>query len=117
MPGFDRSGPMGAGPMTGGGRGRCNQATAGNAPPMAFGYGRGLALRRGFRGGFGRGMGAGRGYGRGFGWYPGATSAIAPVEPVDEVNMLKAEADYMRKSLEAINNRIANLQKEKGEES
>ena len=29
MPGFDRSGPMGAGPMTGGRRGLCNPANTG----------------------------------------------------------------------------------------
>jgi hypothetical protein len=44
MPGFDRTGPMGYGPMTGGGFGRCGD---------------------GRRVGFGRG--AGRGYGRGRG--------------------------------------------------
>ena len=32
MPGFDRTGPMGAGPMSGGARGRCNPAMAGNIP-------------------------------------------------------------------------------------
>ena len=110
MPGFDRSGPVGAGPLTGGGRGRCNPASAGSVPPPATGYGRGLALRRGFRGGNGRGMGAGRGYGRGYGWYPTAAEKIAPVEPADEMGMLKAEADDMRKMLETINSRIRSIE-------
>ena len=63
MPGFDRTGPMGAGPMTGGTRGRCNPASVGTIPTFAGGYGsgRGLGLRRGFRGGFGRGASMRRG--------------------------------------------------------
>ena len=54
MPGFDRTGPMGAGPMTGGARGRCNPATAATLTAYGggYGYGRGLRLRRGFRGGY-----------------------------------------------------------------
>jgi hypothetical protein len=49
MPGFDRTGPMGAGPMTGGARGRCNPATAGTVPAYAggYGYGRGLGFCQG----------------------------------------------------------------------
>ena len=63
MPGYDRTGPMGVGPMTGGVRGRCNPATVGNIPAYAdgYGYGRSLGLRRGFRGGSGSGMGRGGG--------------------------------------------------------
>jgi len=117
MPGFDRSGPVGAGPLTGGGRGRCNPASAGSVTPPASGYGRGLALRRGFRGGNGRGMGAGRGYGRGYGWYPTAAETIAPVEPADEMDMLKAEADDMRKMLETINSRIRSIEEKFAEKS
>jgi len=36
MPGFDGTGPLGRGPMTGGGRGYCNPANAGNLPPRCF---------------------------------------------------------------------------------
>jgi hypothetical protein len=55
MPGFDRTGPMGAGSMTGGARGLCNPANAGYNARFTQGsnYGRGLGLRRGFRGGYG----------------------------------------------------------------
>ena len=35
MPGFDGTGPMGAGSMTGGGRGFCNPADAGYGPGTA----------------------------------------------------------------------------------
>ena len=75
MPGFDGTGPMGAGPMTGGGRGFCNPAYAGYGQGYGggFGYGRGLAGAAVFSRGFGPGLGWGGGYGRGFGgraFYP-----------------------------------------------
>ena len=49
MPVFDRTGPMGAGPMTGGAGGRCNPATSTAIPAYSggYGYGRGLGRRRG----------------------------------------------------------------------
>lgn len=66
MPGFDRRGPMGAGPMTGRGRGFCNPA--GDGYETRFfgncGFGRGMGSGRGLRGGYGPGMR--RGFGRGF---------------------------------------------------
>ena len=106
MPGYDRTGPMGAGPMTGGDRGRGNPTTAGTIP--AYAYGRGLGLRRGFRGGFGPGVG--RGYGRCYRWDPAASGSFYPLDMSDEIEMLKAEADYMQKSLQAINKRIEDLE-------
>ena len=125
MPGFDRTGPMGAGPMTGGARGLCNPATAGTIPAYAgsYGYGRGLGLRRGFRGGYGpptnrdfrfapTGRGRGRGYGRGYIGYPAAVGPVFPVDPPDEIDMLKAQADSLKASLDAINRRLGDLEKE-----
>ena len=79
MPGFDGTGPMGAGPMTGWGRGVCgpNQGAGYVAPsPARGGYrapayggtpGRSFGRGLGFRQGFGMGFGRGRGFGRGFG--------------------------------------------------
>ena len=71
MPGFDGTGPMGGGSMTGWGRGYCYALAGGAFGPVygrgrgyARGFGRGLA-QVGFRRGFGPGWG--RGYGRGFG--------------------------------------------------
>ena len=111
MPGFDRTGPMGAGPMTGGARGRCNPATAATLTAYGggYGYGRGLGLRRGFRGAYDPGRGRGRGYGRGYGGYPPAAGSAYSMDATREVDMLKADADYMRKSLDAINKRIDEL--------
>lgn len=63
MPGFDGTGPMGQGPMTGGGFGNCNPRGEAMAPPRGQGAGRGA--------GAGQGMGAGRGGGRGRGFCGG----------------------------------------------
>ena len=110
MPGFDQTGPMGAGPMTGGARGLCNPANAGYNPRFTEGsiYGRGSGLRRGFRGGLGPDRGRGRGFDRG--WYPPVGPAY-PAGASDEIDMLKADADYMQKSLDVINKRIEELGK------
>jgi hypothetical protein len=74
MPGFDRTGPEGEGPMTGRKLGRCtnygngkqglkdNQADDIENLPQGRGAGRGLGRRGG-----GRGRGAGPGGGRGLG--------------------------------------------------
>ena len=87
MPGFDRTGPRGMGPMTGGGRGFCNPYYAsGRTPfrgayPYSPPYGMGYMPPYGAYSynpsaayyyspfGFGRGFGGGRviGWGRGFG--------------------------------------------------
>jgi hypothetical protein len=119
MPGFDRTGPTGAGPMTGGARGRCNPATAGTIPAYAggYGYGRGLGLRRGFRGGFGPGAGRRRGYSSSCAWYPPGANAVYAAEAANEMEMLKAEANYLEKSLDVINTRIDALEKKSAEES
>ncbi len=111
MPGFNGSGPMGAGPMTGGARGLCNPANAGYNPQFTRGYGRGMGLRRGFRGGAGTVMGAGPSYGRGFGFYPPAGDMFYQMAAEDEINMLKANADYIKTSLDEINKRIKELEK------
>ncbi len=117
MPGYDRTGPEGAGPMTGGARGYCNPVNKGFNPGFIRGYdyGRGLGLRRGFRSGFGFGMR--RNYGRCFRWYPVAFGPAYPVDAAEEMDMLKAEADYMQKSLETINKRIEDLEKKSSEQS
>ena len=119
MPGFDRTGPMGAGPMTGGARGHCSPATAGMTPAFAggYGYGRGQGLRRGFRGGSNSGMGRGRDFGRGYRWSALAAGPGYQADATSEMEMLKAEADYMQKSLEAINKRIDELSEKPAEAS
>ena len=127
MPGFNGTGPRGAGPRTGGARGDCNPAGAGYRPAFGqgLGYGRGFGRGRGFGAGFGAGYGRGRGYGRGFGYgapYParggwdGPTYGGGPypysMEPSEEINMLRAEADGMKSGLDEIRRRIEELEKE-----
>ena len=129
MPGMDGTGPMGAGPMTGGARGYCNPAGVGYRPGFGqgFGYGRGFGRGRGFGAGFGAGYGRGRGYGRGLGWrgaYPPAGRwyyGQAPygdtyaMNPEDEVTMLKGDAEAMKRDLDAIHKRIEELESESSE--
>ncbi|MEA3514854.1 MAG: DUF5320 domain-containing protein [Nanoarchaeota archaeon] len=71
MPGYNRTGPEGRGPMTGRGAGYC--ASGSGQPPtyqegqeIVYGIGRGGVPR----GGGGRGRGSGRGMGRGAGRNP-----------------------------------------------
>lgn len=94
MAGFDRTGPMGNGPMTGGMRGSCN--------PSASGFGAMPGYGRGF--GFGAGRGARRGYGR-------YLVQRSPVNPGDELDALRHQAEVIRRNLEAIQGRIADLEK------
>jgi len=112
MPGVDRSGPMGAGPMTGGRRGLCGRAGVPVEPVYGrgYGYGRGMGFRRGF------GRGPGYGFGPVYGHvYPPAYGAGYPVSKTDELEVLRADADAMKKSLEAVQRRITELEKEGSE--
>lgn len=110
MPGFDGSGPQGVGPMTGGARGNCNPAGTGSYPLYGgcFGYGRG----KGVGTGFGRGCGQRRGRGNrsGFGGLPPGRAAAFSMDPADEIEILKAQATFIKNSLEAINTRLKDLE-------
>lgn len=123
MPRGDRRGPDGMGPMTGRGLGYCNgydsPGYTKGTPRGAAGYGgrsfgNGGGYGRGFGQGtgYGRGFGQGAGYGRGFSWRANApyTSSV-PYEPQDELQALKNEAKQMKESLEAVNERISELEK------
>ena len=113
MPGFDRSGPRGAGPMTGGRRGLCNPATAPGDRAFMGGYGNSL----GFRGGFGRGRGWRRGVGRGYRWARVAGGPAVAVDNAAELAALRDEADYLRESLDAVSRRIDELEQKPVDES
>jgi hypothetical protein len=125
MPGFDRTGPKGAGAMTGGRRGLCNPATAAGTRAFIgnYGYGCGPGLRRGFRGGSGRGRrpGFGRewcpGFGRGYGWYPPVAGPVYAADTAGELEVLRNEADYLKSSMDAVNKRIEELEKNQADES
>lgn len=101
MPGFDRTGPLGYGPMTGRGMGPCGA-----------GYGRGAGR------GFGRGMarGSGRGFRRaapvqdygyapyGYGYEPTREQVIAD---------LRAEKEAIMDELKQIDERLKELETKK----
>jgi hypothetical protein len=94
MPAGDRTGPDGAGPVTGRGLGYCTgHAAPGYAHP---GPGRG----------FGRGWGRGRGRGRG--WAGPACPPPAPTRE-QELEGLRRAAEETRTALERIEDRIETL--------
>jgi len=126
MPGGDRTGPWGLGPMTGRAAGYC----AGYSVP---GYMNPIP-GRGWGAGFGRGWGRGY-FGRGRGWrnwywatglpgwaragygYPAFGSRAYPYPyapaptPEEEAEALKQQAELLRQTLEDIQNRISALEK------
>jgi hypothetical protein len=106
MPGFDRRGPNGLGPMTGGMRGYCNPEAAGYRPSFSAGqrFGRGMGLGRGFRGGMVRRIKGGFGY-------PPPVAGQHPDDSAAELDGLKAQADTLQNSLDAISKRIAAMEK------
>lgn len=109
MPGGDRTGPIGAGPMTGRAAGYC----AGYDMPgyMNSVLGRGL--------GRGRGRGWNRGWGRGFGWrFGGFGGYMYPVNPVSatmEKEILKNQSAVLEAELKAIKARIDEIEKDSKE--
>lgn len=122
MPGGDRTGPLGMGPMTGRAAGYC----AGyNVPGYAN-----PAPGRGYWG-TGRGFGGGRGRGHRHMFYAtglpawarsvGVPYAMAPYgaqpyipqsNPEQELGFLKDQAEYFQNALEDINKRITELEKD-----
>jgi hypothetical protein len=87
MPGFDRTGPRGMGPMTGGGRGFCSPWGMG-AP-------------------YGRGRGMPYGYSRGQPRYGGAVS------PSDTGDSLIEQLHSLTSRLEELTERIDTLERKK----
>ena len=96
MPGGDGTGPMGMGPMTGGGRGYC-------VAPVS-----GIRTRP-----FGRRL-FGRGCGRG--WRNQFYSTGLPnwVRGIDDPEMLKEEAAFLKEELSAVQERLGMLEKSQG---
>ena len=123
MPGGDRTGPLGAGQVTGRGAGLCTgYDVPGYLNPVGRGFGRGAGYMRGFGGGRGRGSrhqywATGHpGWARS-GWnYPipeyYQTEVGVPNRKA-ELKSLKEQALYFGEALESINKRIDELQKEK----
>jgi hypothetical protein len=126
MPGGDRTGPLGSGPMTGRGAGLC----AGYPMP---GYLNRVSGRGWFgvgRGGFPRGGGRGRTFGGGRGWlwrsgfygYPPDAPAFPPYAPgypstysqptaEEEKEILQDELAALEEEIKAIKTRMSELEK------
>ena len=103
MPGFDRSGPMGTGAMTGGRRGSCTESDRVDeaAFPGRYEGGRGCGRGRFLAGGYGRGF---AGQGR------AGAAFMRPTSPPDELDYLTQEAEILEKNLQTIKKRIDDLQ-------
>ncbi|MGQ9688617.1 MAG: DUF5320 domain-containing protein [Desulfobaccales bacterium] len=112
MPGYDGTGPFGAGPGTGWGMGPCGAGRRrGGGRVWGRRFGRGAW-------GFGRGAwGFGRfgpeprwGYGPGW-WGPfGYGKAVASGAPPDEAQALRDEEAYLKSQLEAVQQRLSELE-------
>ncbi len=123
MPGGDRTGPAGMGPMTGRAAGYC----AGFSVPgyMNPSGGRYAGVGRAFGGGFGRGRGyrnwyyatglpGWARYNMGYSAWGGAVGyPFAPdLEPDQEKEMLKSQSEVLQKQLDEIKARMDELSKE-----
>ena len=102
MPGFDRTGPRGMGPMTGGGRGLCGTRGGRMGGYSGFGF-RGASPPWPY---VGRGRG---GYARC--WYPGFYEAPAYPYPThnQEIDYLKSQAEAMKEQLSQVEDRIKQM--------
>ena len=123
MPGGDRSGPMGMGPMTGRRAGFCvgyDIPGYSNAMP---GRGFGFGWDRGGRGGGGRGRCRGfyatglpgwRRFGYGPAWgQPVYAAPYAPqVTKEQETETLRAQAEFLKQSLDEVSKRLDELESE-----
>lgn len=112
MPGFNGTGPMGEGPMTGGGRGYCISSGRGN---VQGGY-RENQGSPDFGRGFGRRFGGRRGMG---GYRPTHLDSFAVAQSQrtfhtqnisDEGDSLRTRIDGLKRALEDIQKAVADLQ-------
>ena len=106
MPGYDRTGPAGAGPMTGRQLGRCKgNVTDLSARGFRFG-------ERGFRGGLRRGWGRGFGFRRGIPYDEYAGDYI----PASDETVLENEARTLRDQLSWIEKELEKIRKGRKED-
>lgn len=103
MPGFNRKGPEGMGPMTGGSRGICNSAN------RSF-SGRGASRPAG------RGKGRGFGYNRNpgaRGWTGNAYNSSTYFDSAREEESLRSQASDLKNELKALEKRLKELENAK----
>ena len=109
MPRGDGTGPAGLGPMTGRAAGYCaGYNVPGYLNPLVGGWGRP----------WGRGLGRGLGWRRFWAWgpYPLAYPPVAQPTKEEEVKVLSEEAAALEKQLQAIKERLAELEAETDKE-
>jgi hypothetical protein len=123
MPGFDRTGPQGLGPMTGGGFGLCGRNTKTTVQNELYPRGAG---RGGMPWGGGRGRVWGGGRGRnyrsqisplrqtGYAGGPGRSAGYPPSSDT-ELESLRALAERLEQEMTALTERIHQLEAEKPE--
>jgi len=124
MPGGDRTGPLGTGPMSGGVAGFCagypvpgymNPALGRGGWPFGgwgwFGRGRGRGFRNGF---YATGLTGWQRAGRGGpgAYAPDARFAPPEMDPQQELSALRNEVTYMEGALKRTQERIVELEKE-----
>ncbi len=98
MPGFDKSGPGGQGPMTGRGMGNCQTQGQTNMP---MGGGRGMGM------GGGRGLGRGAGVGGGRGMRLRNQAMVQNPQIVD--NVAAEDINELYNQVEMLKNQVAEL--------
>lgn len=109
MPNGNQTGPMGQGPRTGRQLGLCSGY---DSPGYAKGFGNGIGRCSGKGMGFGRGLGTGRS--RGFRNAIRSFSQMPSLNKQDELTLLKSQADELRRSQDAIQKKISELEKDNG---
>ena len=105
MPGLNKTGPQGQGPMTGRQMGNCT-----GARPVAF-YGRGMGR---VTHGFGRGRGFrnrsfAMGIGRGFRFNQNYNTQNVEYSPEDEKQFLQEQKEFLRNQLNEIDKQLQEL--------
>ncbi|MDA3792089.1 MAG: DUF5320 domain-containing protein [Elusimicrobia bacterium] len=123
MPLGDRTGPVGAGPMTGRGAGYCaGYDVPGYMNPAAgrgaFGRGRGLGRGGGGRGFRNRYYATGQtGWARAAGGLPtqvGPSAAVPQSSPAQEKEYLNQQTKVLKEELKATEKRLGELEKDSG---
>ncbi|MEW6187044.1 MAG: DUF5320 domain-containing protein [Thermodesulfobacteriota bacterium] len=111
MPGFDRTGPLGMGPRSGGGRGFCGPGVNRYSAGIGW-FGRGRGLGRGL-------MGMGLGWGGFFAgprsWRRGFFPGYNPTTD-EEASVLKGKAASLKEMLGSIEQRLRELEKRNSKE-
>ena len=110
MPGYDGTGPVGSGPMSGWGRGYCNTSGAYGfrGTSRFFGPGSAHGRGRGFRNMYwqiDRSRWARRGPNQ---WDPHSRSVVSNKS---EIEMLENEAEALKQNLDAVQERIKDLKR------